>query len=42
MLRAGIDERVRRELMGHSLGRQKYGQAGGLGSVLIKLKPEPH
>ena len=30
MLRAGIDERVRRELMGHSLGRQKYGQAGGL------------
>ena len=30
MLRAGIDERVRRELMGHSLGRQKYGQAGEL------------
>jgi len=30
MLRGRIDERVRRELMGHSLGRQKYGQAGGL------------
>lgn len=30
MLRAGIDERVRRELMGHALGRQKYGQGGGL------------
>ncbi len=30
MLRARIDERVRRELMGHSLGREKYGQAGGL------------
>ncbi len=30
MLRGRIDERVRRELMGHSLGREKYGQAGGL------------
>ena len=30
MLRGRIDERVRREFMGHSLGRQKYGQAGGL------------
>ena len=30
MLRGQIDERVRRELMGHALGRQKYGQAGGL------------
>ena len=38
MLRAGIDERVRRELMGHSLGRQKYGQAGGLRFKLAELK----
>lgn len=30
MLRGRIDERIRRELMGHSLGRQKYGQGGGL------------
>lgn len=30
MLPAGIDEFVWRELMGHSFGRQKYGQAGGL------------
>lgn len=30
MLVGGIDERVRRELMGHSLGRQKYGKGGGL------------
>ena len=38
MLRTGIDERVRRELMGHSLGRQKYGQAGGLRFTLAELK----
>lgn len=37
MLRAGIDERVRRELMGHSLGRQKYGQAGGLAFKVAEL-----
>jgi integrase len=30
MLVGRIDERLRRELMGHSLGREKYGQAGGL------------
>lgn len=30
MLRGRIDERIRRELMGHSLGREKYGEAGGL------------
>ena len=30
MLRGRIDERIRRELMGHSLGRQKYGEGGGL------------
>ncbi len=37
MLRGRIDERVRRELMGHSLGRQKYGQAGGLGFKASEL-----
>lgn len=30
MLCAGIDDRIRRELFGHSLGRQKYGTAGGI------------
>lgn len=29
MLRGRIDERISRELMGHSLGRQKYGEGGG-------------
>ncbi len=37
MLRGRIDERVRRELMGHSLGRQKYGQAGGLAFKAAEL-----
>lgn len=30
MLRAGIDERVRRDLMGHTLNRERYGDGGGL------------
>jgi len=30
LLRAGGDERVRRDLMGHSLNRERYGQGGGL------------
>lgn len=30
LLRAGVDERVRRDLMGHSLSRERYGQGGGL------------
>lgn len=30
MLDAGIDDRIRRELFGHSLGREKYGDAGGI------------
>lgn len=31
LLKAGVDERVRRDLMGHSLdGRQRYGDGGGL------------
>ena len=38
MLRAGIDERVRRELMGHSIGREKYGQAGGLNFKADQLR----
>lgn len=30
LLRAGVDDRVRRDLMGHSLNRERYGQGGGL------------
>jgi integrase len=30
LLRAGVDERVRRDLMGHGLDRERYGQGGGL------------
>ena len=30
LLREGVDERVRRDLMGHSLNRERYGQGGGL------------
>ncbi|MEO9515208.1 MAG: integrase, partial [Paracoccaceae bacterium] len=30
LLRAGVDDRVRRDLMGHSLDRERYGQGGGL------------
>jgi integrase len=37
MLRGRIDERVRRELMGHSLRREKYGQAGGLEFKALEL-----
>lgn len=30
LLEAGVDERIRRDLMGHSLGRQRYGDGGSL------------
>ncbi len=30
LLRAGVDDRVRRELMGHSLNRERYGQGRAL------------
>lgn len=30
MLRAGLDGRVRRDLMGHKLDRERYGEGGGL------------
>lgn len=38
MLRGRIDERIRRELMGHSLGRQKYGEGGGLAFKAAELE----
>ncbi len=39
MLEAGIDERVRRDLMGHSLGRERYGEGGRLAYLAKVLKP---
>ncbi|WP_027258915.1 tyrosine-type recombinase/integrase [Leisingera aquimarina] len=30
LLTAGVDERVRRDLMGHRLTREEYGDGGGL------------
>lgn len=29
LLRARVDERVRRDIMGHALGRERYGEGGG-------------
>lgn len=37
MLEARIDERIRRDLMGHALGRVRYGQGGHLPMWLIAL-----
>lgn len=39
MLAAGIDERIRRDLMGHSLGRVRYGEGGKLQQVTRLLEP---
>jgi len=33
MLAAGIDERIRRDLLGHALGRERYGDGGSLTNV---------
>ena len=30
MLKAGIDERIRRDLMGHRLTRERYGEGADL------------
>jgi len=38
MLAAGIDERIRRDLMGHALKRERYGEGGGLEQVRALLE----
>ena len=38
MLEAGIDERLRRDFMGHSLGRERYGAGGDLAFRHSQLK----
>lgn len=39
MLAAGIDERIRRDLMGHALGRERYGRGADLAQVTALLRP---
>jgi integrase len=39
MLAAGIDERIRRDLMGHSLRRERYGEGASLELLQTLLKP---
>lgn len=39
MLAAGVDERVRRDIMGHALGRQRYGQGASLAYAAELLAP---
>ncbi|MCE8439825.1 DUF6538 domain-containing protein [Rhodovulum sulfidophilum] len=39
MLEARIDERIRRDLMGHALDRVRYGQGGSLADVADRLAP---
>ncbi|SFN53782.1 Site-specific recombinase XerD [Thioclava dalianensis] len=39
MLEAGIDERIRRDIMGHALGRQRYGEGGRLLTIARLLSP---
>jgi integrase len=39
MLSAGIDERIRRDLMGHSLRRERYGEGASLEQLAALLKP---
>ncbi|WP_378943090.1 DUF6538 domain-containing protein [Paracoccus sp. R86501] len=37
MLTAGIDERVRRDMLGHALGRERYGSGGDLKFLLEQV-----
>jgi sulfite reductase (NADPH) flavoprotein alpha-component len=39
MLEAGIDERIRRDLLGHKLNRERYGQGGSLEHIAGLLAP---
>lgn len=39
MLAAGIDERIRRDIMGHSLRRERYGEGASLEHLQALLKP---
>jgi len=39
MLEAGIDDRIRRDLLGHRLTRERYGKGASLGQVQALLQP---
>lgn len=39
MLAANIDERIRRDLMGHALGRERYGKGAELSQIAALLAP---
>lgn len=39
MLAAGIDERIRRDLMGHSLQRERYGDGASLEMLCVLMEP---
>jgi len=39
MLEAGIDDRIRRDLLGHGLTRERYGKGASLGQVQALLQP---
>ena len=39
MLKANMDERIRRDLMGHSLKREKYGKGADLKDIVKVMLP---
>ena len=39
LLAAGVDERIRRDLMGHALERERYGEGAKLEQMLSLLEP---
>ncbi len=39
MLAAGVDERIRRDLMGHALNRERYGSGASLEQLLATIQP---
>jgi integrase len=38
LLRARVDERVRRDILGHALGRERYGEGGGPAFLLGEIQ----
>jgi integrase len=39
MLEAGIDERIRRDILGHALGRERYGKGASIEMAADPLRP---
>lgn len=38
MLAAGVDERIRRDLMGHALNRERYGKGANLEQLYLLVQ----